>query len=84
MTARIAIAVLCGLLALPVQALEPIQGPGTATPAPAEVRGTQTPEPRPRLRFKGRGPACMCVNGLSEADIEAGRDAVRAGPRAEP
>lgn len=25
----------------------------------------------PRLRFRSGGPACMCLGGLSEADIQA-------------
>jgi len=28
---------------------------------------------RKKLKFRDRGPVCMCVGGLTEADIKAGR-----------
>lgn len=41
--------------------------------APAvESDGQERAESRsPRLKFRSRGPACMCLSGLSEADIQA-------------
>ncbi len=34
-------------------------------------RGDVKPPKSPRLRFRSGGPACMCVSGMSEAEIAA-------------
>ncbi|WP_158675378.1 hypothetical protein [Thiohalobacter thiocyanaticus] len=33
----------------------------------------------PRLRFRSGGPACMCLSGLSEADIQAAQSRQEGG-----
>lgn len=40
-----------------------------------EKAGTRSP----RLKFRSRGPACMCLGGLSEADIQAAQSRQEAG-----
>jgi hypothetical protein len=38
----------------------------------AKVDEQSEAEPRsPRLKYRSRGPACMCLSGLSEAEIQA-------------
>lgn len=65
--------VLCLLLAVP--------GTVTAEPASAGARSADTvtvgqvkPPKSSRLRFKSAGPACMCVSGMSEAEIAAAEE----------
>ena len=41
-----------------------------AATAKADERGEAEPR-KPRLKYRSRGPACMCLNGLSEAEIQA-------------
>lgn len=63
------------LVALTFLALMPVHGAAQAdqqTEPATEAGGEQKAEPRaPRLKFRSRGPACMCLSGLSEADIQA-------------
>ncbi|BAZ92408.1 hypothetical protein TspCOW1_27200 [Thiohalobacter sp. COW1] len=63
------------LVAVTFLALMPVHGTVHAdqqTEPTAAAGGEQKAEPRsPRLKFRSRGPACMCLSGLSEADIQA-------------
>jgi hypothetical protein len=50
----------------------------TALAAQAWATESASSKKVPRLRFKD-GPVCMCVNGLSEAQIQAAAKARQAG-----
>lgn len=53
---------------------EPVADPLQASQAQtAQMSTIESDEPtakKKRLRFKTRGPTCMCVDGLSEDDIQ--------------
>lgn len=50
------------------EAAEPYSGP-VSDGANAQTTGIITPPKSSRLRFRSGGPACMCVSGMSEAEI---------------
>lgn len=64
-----AVAAVCLLFAAsPAVTAEP--DPGTSrTTADTVTVGQVKPPKSSRLRFKSAGPACMCVSGMSEAEI---------------
>lgn len=67
--------------------LMPAATPVGATESPAAGRQAQSPEDAPapgRLRFRSKGPACMCLDGLSEAEIAAAERARKASADALP
>lgn len=51
--------------------------PGVAAPAGAHSASAEAAPAKPRLRFRSKGPACMCLDGLSEAEIAAAERARR-------
>lgn len=48
---------------------EPESGAPASTGAQAAA--AEAAPAKPRLRFRSKGPACMCLDGLSEAEIAA-------------
>lgn len=71
-----AMAIAMTLLAVgPAVGAEPESG--AAASAGAQGAAAETPSAKPRLRFRSKGPACMCLDGLSEAEIEAAERARR-------
>lgn len=62
-------------VAVVLLAVEPANAadPEPRASARSDARGASAePVPgRPRLRFRSQGPACMCLDGLSEAEIAA-------------
>lgn len=48
-----------------------------AVPTDAPAASADAAPAKPRLRFRSKGPTCMCLDGLSEADIAAAARARR-------
>lgn len=58
-------------LLLDAPAVRAEAGAGTAASADSQSGSVQQSPGPPRLRFRSKGPTCMCLDGLSEAEIEA-------------